>query len=78
MTNGINFTVRELIEDLQLEMKAGFDGVNSRLDQQNGRIRANELHIALNQGRDRIVAAVAGIVGGIAVSVIAALLLGVL
>lgn len=78
MTNGINFTVRELIEDLRLEMKAGFDGVNGRLDLQNGRIRANELHIALNQGRDRIVAAVAGIVGGIAVSVIAALLLGVL
>lgn len=78
----VQFSVRELLQDLKDSQRLGFRGVhsridevNQRLDKQNGRVRRTETDIANIKGRWLVVTLLTSILTGIGTALAVALLL---
>lgn len=63
-TNSV-YSVRDVLGQIQREQSEGFTALNVRLDRLNGRVRDNELAIAVARGRAGVLAVIAALVGSI-------------
>ena len=61
-TNFRNCGAYDFLRDLREEMRDGLAGIQNRLDQQNGRVRALEIHAAEIRGRAILISSVSAII----------------
>lgn len=52
----------DFLRDMRADMQKGLDGINDRLDAQNGRVRSLEIQFAEVRGRAVVIASVAAVV----------------